>query len=40
MGLDEISDGLQVSRSKAGIFMNGKVTAVVSTKLRVRSNIP
>jgi len=39
-GLDEVSDGLQVLRSKTGTFINGKVTAVASTKLGVRGNIP
>ena len=39
-GLDEVSDGVQVLRSKSGIFMNGKVTAIASTKLGVCGNIP
>lgn len=39
MGLDEVFDRLQVSRSKSGTFMNGKVTGVVSTKLGVCGNV-
>ena len=38
-GYDEVSDGLQVSRSKSGTFMNPKVTAAACSKLRVHSNI-
>jgi hypothetical protein len=39
MGLDEVFDRLQVTRSKSGIFVNGKVTTVSLTKLGVRSNV-